>query len=206
MKTKNTMPVLLTALVMVAMLVIAGCSKDNEVELREAETAQAGQEFLPEGSQLKSSHADQNKILAEIRRATAKYHDIDAAFDDGYIIGSPCVESGAGGMGFHLINPALFNGEVNPDQPEALVYEPMKNGRMRLVAIEFIIPYPLWDAENGLPMLGSQPYDDMPFFPEPLGPNYQLHVWVWKNNPLGIYAPFNPTVSCDFAGAADLGN
>jgi hypothetical protein len=200
MKTKNTIPAL--ALVFGAMILIAGCSKENDLEVKNAETQQADQTLTPENPMLKSSHANQNKILAQIRSATAKYHNIDAAFDAGYIIGSPCVESASGGMGFHLINPGLIsNGVTDPEQPEALVYEPMKNGRMRLVAVEFIIPYPLWDVqENGLPMLGNQPFDDMPNFPAPLGPNYQLHVWVWKNNPLGIYVPYNPTVSCEFAG------
>jgi hypothetical protein len=27
-------------------------------------------------------------------------------------------------------------------------------------------------------------------------PHYQLHVWVWKNNPNGMYFPFNPKVRC----------
>ena len=225
MKTKNTMPVLLTVLVMVAMLVIAGCSRDNEVELREAETAQARQELLPEGSQLKSSHADQNKILAEIRRATAKYHNIDVAIADGYELDPHCVAHPEfGGMGHHAIDTLKILPAVVPSEPGILVYEPMKNGKYRLVAVEFLVPAAPWDDDpdyDGPPMLGEVKFDDhremipvLDDFGEPVldesgdtvkvnakggppFPHYQLHVWVWKNNPEGMYSPFNPNVSCE---------
>ncbi len=25
--------------------------------------------------------------------------------------------------------------------------------------------------------------------------HYDLHVWAWKHNPAGLFAPFNPKVS-----------
>jgi len=44
--------------------------------------------------------------LAEVRAATARYHDLDAALADGYIPVSPCVaEAGLGGMGYHFLIP-----------------------------------------------------------------------------------------------------
>jgi hypothetical protein len=26
--------------------------------------------------------------------------------------------------------------------------------------------------------------------------HYDLHVWIWKANPSGLFAPFNPALSC----------
>ena len=26
--------------------------------------------------------------------------------------------------------------------------------------------------------------------------HYDLHVWLWKHNPSGVFAPFNPDASC----------
>ncbi len=200
MKTKNTNPVSIPLLVLAAILVMAGCSKEGDLEFNQPETGDPASYLQADDNPLKSTSSDQNRILARIRSATAKYHDIEVALSDGYDFGSPCVSSESGGMGYHLVNmDLLMNPSVDPEQPEALVYEPMKNGRMRLVAVEFIVPYPVWDQENGVPMLGNQAFDDMPYFPPPLGPNYQLHVWVWRHNPLGMYAPYNPNVSCEYA-------
>ena len=32
--------------------------------------------------------------------------------------------------------------------------------------------------------------------------HYDLQVWLWKNNPSGIFKSFNPTVTCDAVPAA----
>ena len=65
--------------------------------------------------------------LAEVRAATARFHDLDAALGQGYIPVSPCVEeAGVGGMGYHFLNPALLDGVIDPLQPELLVYAPSR--------------------------------------------------------------------------------
>jgi hypothetical protein len=144
--------------------------------------------------------AVQNKINAEIRQATAHYQQVERAEADGYAADPEghCVP----GMGIHYVNMAhIMDGVVDPSKPEVLVYEPMKNGRLKLVAVEFIVVAGPWDAAHaGPPMLGSQEFDDHrpPGSPGPPFPHYQLHAWVWKNNPAGIYKPFNPTVSCEY--------
>jgi hypothetical protein len=141
--------------------------------------------------------ASQNKINASIRQATARYHNVQAALDDGYVPASPCVPN----MGFHYMKESLLDGVVDPSQPELLVYVPQKNGRLKLVAAEFMVPAAAWDPFNaGPPMLGNRAFDDH----RPAGsggppfPHYQLHAWVWMNNPDGIYSPFNPKASCRF--------
>ncbi len=143
--------------------------------------------------------AAQNRINAMIRQATARYQQVEVARDAGYLPTGGCVP----GMGYHLINETLLlDGIVDPSQPEILVYEPQKNGRYRLVAAEFMVVAAQWDPFNdGPPLLGSRPFDD--HRPEGSGgppfPHYQLHAWVWMNNPDGIYSPFNPNSSCQYA-------
>lgn len=144
-----------------------------------------------------------NKALAEVRKATARYHRVDVAMADGYEWASPCIAIPIGGMGHHFVNEMLVDGVVDISEPEALVYEPQKNGTMKLVAVEYIVAAAAWDEQDGIPALGTQPYDDHTNDPEtnyggPGFPNYSLHVWVWQHNPLGMHAPFNPTVTCDF--------
>lgn len=66
---------------------------------------------------------------------------------------------------------------------------------MKLVGVEFIIEAEYWDGEE-LPHFGSQEFDEA-FPPYPLNfHNYQLHVWVWRHNPNGIFTKFNPNVEC----------
>ncbi|PRO67224.1 hypothetical protein [Alkalicoccus urumqiensis] len=79
--------------------------------------------------------SDVNKMLAETKAATAKYHQIERALDDGYELGSPCVEN----MGYHYINMeyAMTPGHDHT-KPEVLFYEEMKNGKLNLVAVEFV--------------------------------------------------------------------
>jgi hypothetical protein len=206
MKTKNTNLFYLPLWILSAMLILAGCSKEGikDFEYDTSETDQSNKTLKSAHFETKSSKADQNSILAQIRSATAKYHDIEVALADGYVFGSGCVSSPLGGMGYHVIRFDLVASmTIDPDQPQVLLYEPMKNGKMRLVGVEFLVNYHQWnETYDDPPMLGNQPFDAVPNAPAPPdgpGPTYQLHVWVWKNNPLGIYFPFNPNVSCDFA-------
>src|SRR6476659_9893477 len=77
--------------------------------------------------------------------ATAKFHDINVATAAGYnvtvedLAKKTCIaQAGAGGMGVHRLDPTLLDEKVNPQHPEALVYEPTDNGGMKLVALEYI--------------------------------------------------------------------
>ena len=144
---------------------------------------------------------DVNKGLAQVRQATAQYHDVDAALADGYLPTEHCAAvPGVGGMGYHYVNPALIGDpSVDPLRPEVLLYAPKPNGTLKLVAVEYLIvdadqdlstdedrPNLFGVAFNG-PMLGHEP--GMPI-------HYDLHVWIWKGNPAGLFADFNPKVGC----------
>jgi hypothetical protein len=179
--------------VLMAFFMFAGCQKD---EVDEAELFSSEME-------LKKGDAEQNKLLAQLRQATAKYHNYDRAIADGFFLppGGHCVSHPElGAMGFHYINPNAGL-EVNPANPQVLIYEPTKNGKMRLVGVEFIVPYDIWNmvyGEENPPVFGNQSFEAYPNAVEPF-PNYQLHVWLWKHNPNGIFFPFNPNVTCEYA-------
>lgn len=149
-------------------------------------------------------------LVAAVRRATAKYQDVNEAVHDGYGPVLGCV-SGAdeGAMGVHYLNPALVGPLNNPPQhsvidvahPQLLVYEPLSNGKLQLVAVEYlaIADGPDgWDANRvGPPTLMGQLFDYMDApnrFGQPAF--YSLHVWAWKFNPEGVFSMWNPRVSC----------
>ena len=123
--------------------------------------------------------------LAEVRAATAKYHDVDAAVAAGYVPASECVPH----MGYHYQRGvAATADELDPAAPEILVYAPRKNGSLKLVAVE----YATWDASASL---FGQAFD-APHPPE--GPPFHtLHAWVWQGNPAGVLSPIKPNVRCD---------
>jgi hypothetical protein len=138
-----------------------------------------------------------NRDLATIRQATARFQRVEEAIEAGFEPIGECVASPAGGMGVHYINGARYaNGVIDPALPEILLYEPQPNGRMRLVGVEFAINAEVWGPEP--PVVAGQAFDPPnPAHPSPLvQTSYTLHVWTWRHNPSGMFAPFNPNVSC----------
>jgi hypothetical protein len=89
-------------------------------------------------------------FLATLRRVTASFHQFDKATAAGWSakITGCMVDPILGGMGFHNGNTALIDGTARVDQRELLLYEPEKNGNLRLVAVEYIIPYTFHSRES----------------------------------------------------------
>ena len=142
-----------------------------------------------------------------VRDATRRYHRPPRARDAGYGTlrdqdGIACIAmAGMGGMGVHLVNGDLVGSpRVQLRKPEALVYA-RTHGRLRLVALEYVVLRKDWEKVHGRdarpPRLfgerfGLTPHGNrfgLPAF-------YSLHAWVWKHNPAGQFAPFNPNVEC----------
>jgi hypothetical protein len=130
--------------------------------------------------------------LAGLRRATAPFHRLEAADAAGWdtqITG--CMElPGTGGMGYHYGNVGLIDGDVEEFAPELLVYAPQENGRLRLVAVEFIVPFDAWTAADPPSIRGIAFHRNEDFG------LWVLHAWIFKHNPDGIFMDWNPTVSC----------
>jgi hypothetical protein len=146
---------------------------------------------------------DTTPLIDKVHNATARYIDINVAFAEGWVTATPCVSGpDTGAMGVHLVLPSRISaGVLNPEQPEALIYEPMTNGAMRLVGVEFIVLESVWTSNNpggGVPALDGNLLNyiaapnryGLPSF-------YEMHVWAWEHNPKGSYADWNTHVTCD---------
>jgi hypothetical protein len=137
--------------------------------------------------------------FAAVRAATARFHSIGRAEAAGYGPFYVCTEQpGVGTMGQHYVNGALVDDpRVDPMRPEALVYEPKKNGGYKLVALEYVVIAATLPAGASAPTVLGQP---MTFVPAGnrygLPDFYQRHVWLYDRNPLGLFNDWNPTVSC----------
>jgi hypothetical protein len=146
--------------------------------------------------------------LAKVRAATARFHRVEEAVAAGYQLGwvngagvrivAGCVSHPtAGAMGYHYFNAELMaDNEVNATEPEVLVYAPATDGGLKLVAVEWVAR----SLQSNPPGVGTAPPVlgmDMHILVPPPGPAFYLtHAWVWANNPAGMFADWNPEVSC----------
>jgi hypothetical protein len=134
--------------------------------------------------------------LAQVRAAVATYHQPEAAQDAGWDLVpglDHCFDNpGVGAMGYHYIDAARLDLELDPLRPEALVYVPGPQGQLRLGAVEYIVPAAPWDAVHDHPpmVLGRHLHLN-----EALGV-YVLHAWIFQHNPSGMFEDWNPRVSC----------
>lgn len=136
--------------------------------------------------------------LATVRAVTAKYHDVAVAEADGYIPVSDCVESPAGAMGIHYMNPARAAAPVDLRKPAFLLYLPV-DGELRLVGVEYFQADRDQDptTDDDRPSLLGQEFDGpMPGHGPGAPVHYDLHVWTWAHNPDGMFAEFNPALAC----------
>lgn len=144
--------------------------------------------------------------VARMRAATAQFHNLATAEDAGYGVlhdqaGLTCIDMpGEGGMGVHWVNGDLVgNPALDIRHPEALVYAPDRDGTLRLAALEFIVDKAAWDAHHAKrPELFRNAPFDLNTAPNRFGlaPFYSQHVWIWKPNPAGTLAMWNPRVTC----------
>ena len=164
--------------------------------------------------------------LDEVRAATQRFQDVKVALAEGYtapmdvcdtadMMGKPA-ELGA--MGVHYIradllgitappNPRVDGNGTHTDflKPAVLIYEPQTDGTMQLVAVENLVFQKAWHAAgNSVPPSfqgvvfdamqddPATPIDEAHLFE----PHYDRHVWLYRENPNGMYAQYNPKVSC----------
>ncbi|HVS02764.1 MAG TPA: hypothetical protein VMT16_08350 [Thermoanaerobaculia bacterium] len=168
--------------------------------------------------------------LDAVRAAAERFRDIEVALAEGYVrdpmdicevaalMGQPA-ELGA--MGIHYFRPDLLgitataprvdgNGtHIDFLQPSILIYEPQADGGLELVAVENLVFQESWHAagHDGPPAFHGVPYETMIDDPETeideahmFEAHYDRHVWVFRDNPSGVFAQFNPAVSCEHHG------
>jgi hypothetical protein len=142
-----------------------------------------------------NAQASRAPLVEHVRAANERFRDVAAAVAEGYAP-IPCTSGIDGGaMGVHYVNPAYLKDEtIDIKRPQAVMYEPTPDGKMALIAVEYI-------AFKGPASLEGQLFS---FIGAPnrygLDPFYELHVWAWKANPRGAFADMNPQVTCEHAG------
>ncbi len=166
-------------------------------------------------------NSEVNRELARVRAATAKYHDVNIALEDGFEISGngACVEDADGLEGIAYFNRArILQQGVILEEPELLFYVPTGDGNVRLVAVGYFnrvlyidtrgfIPGIFPSRSNPLPSYLQEVSGPFTLFNQPPdGPLqvvpgetvwfYGLHVWVWSSNPSGMFALGNPRLNC----------
>lgn len=175
------------------------------LNLAPATSALAAPPSAQGGAAHKHPHRPSTGLVRAVRESTRKFAEVSSAEAAGYGRLLGCTSGHQeGAMGVHYANPSLVgDGLLDASRPEVLVYEPTGNGRLRLVAVEYVVIADAWNAVNGAPPVlmgqhfhynGSPNRYGLPAF-------YALHVWAWKDNPHGMFVDWNPDVSCeDYAG------
>jgi hypothetical protein len=123
-----------------------------------------------------------------------------------------------GAMGIHYFRPDLLGITAPPSprvsgdgthtdfrKPAILIYEPQADGSLELVAVENLVFEKAWKAagHKAPPSFQGSVFERMADDPAtPIDeahmfePHYDKHVWLYRENPNGVFAPFNPNVSC----------
>jgi hypothetical protein len=149
------------------------------------------------------SRTDSSPLIDKVRAATARFRDINVAVAEGFVQGTPYVSGpDTGAMGVHFVLPArIAAGVLQANEPEALIYEPLAGGSLRLVGVEFIVLASVWQTRHPSGPTPALDGNLLNYVGEPnrygLLAFYELHVWAWENNPKGSLADWNTHVTCD---------
>lgn len=123
-----------------------------------------------------------------------------------------------GAMGIHFFRPDLLGltedsgDRVNGNgthmdflNPSILIYEPQADGTLVLVAVENLVFAKAWKEAGNTepPSFQGVFFDSMMDDPNTAAdeahmfePHFDRHVWIYRENPNGVFTPFNPAVSC----------
>jgi hypothetical protein len=188
------------------LVLTAGCEVGTESisesdELRSEQTHEyaAGKKHA-HASEL--SKSELNKLLAELRRFSAPFHNLEKAEEYGYSVNIGCIDEriplgmdaeSPRGMGYHITRgdkDIITDGTVNAFEPEFLVYgKDPKTGKLKLGAFDYFVPGDTWaDPDNPPVVLG------IPMHWSPVFQGWVLHSWHFWNNPDGIFMDYNPDV------------
>ena len=170
---------------------------------------------------------DLNAVVAEIRAASERFTDVSVALKEGYIPdpsgmcitaemeGQPA-EKGA--MGIHYFRPDMLGITATEPRvdgtgthtdfmnPSVVIYEPQADGSLELVAVENLVFMKGWKAAGNEAPPSSYDHEWVTMVEDPatevdeahgFQPHYELHAWVFRENPNGPFEPFNPNVTCE---------
>lgn len=138
---------------------------------------------------------EQKEGVKQVTDAMWRFRTFSESQTAGYTTQYPagCAQSENGAQGFHYLNKDLVDANVELLRPELVMYEPQPNGELRLIGVDYVVPFTAWTSPNAPVLLG------MPFMRnEPLGV-WALHIWAFRENPRGMFAMWNPNASCKYA-------
>lgn len=214
------------SLALLTVLLLAACGGGDDAA--PANDAADTAEMAPEVS------AEETQAHATLQALATQYADPATALADGFMrdptgmcvtadmVGLPATD---GAMGVHYLHPARLGlipesapidgteGTIAWPEPEVLVYEPQADGTERLVAIEYLVFQDAWHAAGNTeaPNFFGEAFVSMIDDPATevdeahgLASHYELHVWVPRDNPNGMFAEFNPSVTCANATMAEM--
>ncbi len=159
-------------------------------------------------SVLEAQEPELSPELQAVRDGLEQYQDPIKAVYDGYLSTVGCIaypngategsmQYVAGGMGVHFLNLGFVGPELDPAKPQVLIYEPVGD-ELKLVAAEWFMPAAMVEGEPPS-IFGHQLQGPMeghkPLMPAGMH-HFDLHVWLWKENPAGVFSPTNPALTC----------
>src|SRR5262249_34011241 len=175
------------------------------------------------------TQASQAQTLAALKDFTAPLHDINVALNEQYtvFIHPPATEADGcisdpmlGGMGYHYSQfNNLFDDTIDLLNPEFLVYAPKNAPRRdeipltRLAAVEYFLPFSAKWPARGQPGFVKAPslhdfpstagLPDIEFTQTDRFGGWMFHIWLWEDNPAGMFENFNGSVpQCQPVGPA----
>jgi hypothetical protein len=189
-------------------ILFAGCSRENAPSNpsvlesgADAAHVHSGSLRATDANALSDGSPNVASMLASVRAATAKYHDVSTALADGYHLGykgvvTGCISNpGVGAMGYHYFNWAkMDDASILEGDPEVLVYHSGPDGMLLLGAVEWVVPKTLWEQAGNTepPVVFGHSLHVL----NPVLNWYVAHAWLWTHNPAGMFADWNPGVSC----------
>ena len=166
--------------------------------------------------------ADGDPTLDEVRAATSKYQSVDAALADGYVRDpldicetpySLGIFENLGVMGVHYLRQDLLGVDTAGSRldatgthtdylrPAELVYEPQPDSSLALVALGNVVSAEAWESAGERRPPSFQDADYMYAAANSatgFAAHYDMHVWLYRDNPSGMFAPYNPAASCEY--------
>lgn len=202
----------LLAPTLVAIVIAGALAAAAAVSASDSPAPGPGEPTLAEVRRLTERFRDVNTALAE-----GYVRDPADLCETAQMMGRP---ASLGAMGIHYFRPDLLGISAPPSprvngngthtdfrKPSILIYEPQEDGTLELVAVENLVFAAAWRQAGHAepPTFHGVPYDAMVDDPNTsvdeahmFEPHFDRHVWIYRENPNGVFTPLNPAVSCRF--------
>ncbi len=221
MNTTTDRPIRRGRRALLALTVLAACTPSEAREPEESAAAAAG---APDATATASAEPSLEAVReatlrfrdVDVALAEGYVRDPMDICDTAEMMGRPAAE---GVMGVHYFRPDLLgiseppNPRVNGTgthtdflRPGILIYEPQADGSLELVAVENLVFIEAWEAagNRARPTFQGMSFNRMVDDPATeldeahmFEPHYDLHVWLYRDNPRGMFAQFNPNATCE---------